>query len=65
MPVRLQAYPVDRAYYTDAGMAATGYGVTVVTVAISAQFFNYTVGWVLRLFRQILTKGGVEFDLFG
>ena len=52
-------------YYTDAGMAAIGYGVMAVTGAVSAQFFNFTVGWGLGLFRQILTKGDVEFDLFG
>jgi len=52
-------------YYTDAGMAAIGYGVMAVTGAVSAQFFNFTFGWGLGLFRQILTKGDVEFDLFG
>jgi hypothetical protein len=39
MPVRLQACPLDRAYYTDAKMAAIGYAVMAVTGAVSAQFF--------------------------
>ena len=52
-------------YYTDAGMAAIGYGVMAVTGAVSSQFFNFTLGWGLSLLLQTATKGQVAFDLFG
>jgi len=52
-------------YYTDKGMAAIGYGVMAVTGAVAAQFFNFTIGWSVSLLRPVLSKGSVEFDLFG
>jgi len=52
-------------YYTDAGMAAIGYGVMAVTGAVAAQFFNFTIGWSLSLLRTVISKGSVEFDLYG